>query len=451
MKRASSSAPAMRGVVTRRGWWLCVALGAAALAAHAAAQDKSADAPWFRPETDPAALKEALNDDEISDRWIYHDLNAARAKARDTGKPIVALFRCVPCGSAPDLDAQLGAADGPLAALLDKFVAVRMVKMNGVNRNVFQFDPDVPYVAMFLNADGVVYGRYGTRTSKDRSRLPRHTLASFRQSLERVLALHGDYPGNRAALAPKRDKPKSPPFPEDMPTMAPFPSNPKEVSNCIHCHMVGEADTRKLLLDDKPARRDLWPYPPPETLGLRMEVNDNLLVKAVTADSPASRAGIEARDTLVSLAGQPLVSEADVQWVLHHAADEAQLPLVVRRGGQTRKLTLDLKGDWRRNATHWRASLTPARPDVFLEPDIYKHNKGVERDKMGLLVRYPRGAAAKAGLRNGDLAIAIDGRDDMVLEADFLKYIHIDRPAAKSVKMTVLRKGERIEVTLPVR
>lgn len=142
----------------------------------ASAEPRDAEPVWFRAETKPSELKKSL-DDSVSDRWIYHDLDAARAQARKSGKPVLALFRCVPCGSAQDLDDKISRADSPLAGLLDQFVCVRVVKMNGVNRHVFEFDRDVPYVAMIVNADGAVYGRWGTRVSSSRKELPRHTLS----------------------------------------------------------------------------------------------------------------------------------------------------------------------------------------------------------------------------------------------------------------------------------
>jgi len=30
------------------------------------------------------------------DEWIYNDLEQARAEARRTGKPLMAVFRCIP-------------------------------------------------------------------------------------------------------------------------------------------------------------------------------------------------------------------------------------------------------------------------------------------------------------------------------------------------------------------
>ncbi len=313
---------------------------------------------WFRPEADPAELWKILRD-EVSSQWIYHDLDAARADARRTGKPIVALFKCVPCGSAPQFDDAVSRADSPLADVLDQFVCVRVVKMNGVNRHLFDFDRDVPLVAMFLAADGTVYGRYGTRPTQSRTELPRHTLPSFRKSLERVLALHAERPRVGVALAGKRTSPQGTPWTDDLPTLN-TNHNPPELKNCIHCHMVGEAALGMVMRERKLGVRDLWPFPLPDNIGLRLDQADGLRVNSVTADSPAARAGVRSGDQLLRLDGQPLVSEADVSWVLHHVDDNAQLNLAVRRGDQTMDVALSLTGEWRKGRTEARASLTPA-------------------------------------------------------------------------------------------
>jgi len=42
------------------------------------------------------ALKDALQDDLLAGDWIYEDMRAGYAKARETGKPLLVSFRCVP-------------------------------------------------------------------------------------------------------------------------------------------------------------------------------------------------------------------------------------------------------------------------------------------------------------------------------------------------------------------
>ena len=46
-------------------------------------------------EISKAELQKRLKD-EAHSSWIYDDLPAAFAEAKKTGKPIVAVFRCVP-------------------------------------------------------------------------------------------------------------------------------------------------------------------------------------------------------------------------------------------------------------------------------------------------------------------------------------------------------------------
>ncbi len=41
-------------------------------------------------------LREALDDLELRGRWYYEDLEAARAEAQRTGKPLFVLLRCPP-------------------------------------------------------------------------------------------------------------------------------------------------------------------------------------------------------------------------------------------------------------------------------------------------------------------------------------------------------------------
>ena len=43
------------------------------------------------------------------------------------------------------------------------FVLVRILNMRGVNLNVFDFDYDMTWAALFLNAQEKVLGRYGSR------------------------------------------------------------------------------------------------------------------------------------------------------------------------------------------------------------------------------------------------------------------------------------------------
>jgi hypothetical protein len=65
------------------------------LAAAAAVSIAAAGAPSACAD-DPRALKDALRDVDPLGEWVYNDVDAAFAAARASGKPLLAVFRCVP-------------------------------------------------------------------------------------------------------------------------------------------------------------------------------------------------------------------------------------------------------------------------------------------------------------------------------------------------------------------
>ena len=57
----------------------------------------------------------------------------------------------------------------------------------------------------------------------------------------------------------------------------------------------------------------------PDWLGLMLDPDEKATVKSVAAGSSAERAGFKVADRIQTLAGQPIISIADVQWVLEQA------------------------------------------------------------------------------------------------------------------------------------
>ena len=164
----------------------------------------AAEPVWLRPGgTRVEAVKQALGED-VAAHWIYEDLEAARREAKRTGKPLLVLFRCVPCDCASLLDEQVAQPQSASEQWQQKFVCVRVVQMTGVNLQQFQFDQDLSFAVMFLHSDGTVYGRFGTRALADRKSLSHMSHASFQQAMQRAWAMHQLYPTNREELAGKQ-------------------------------------------------------------------------------------------------------------------------------------------------------------------------------------------------------------------------------------------------------
>ena len=150
-------------------------------------------------------LLERLKDENArgTDLWIYNNLQAAMAEAKRTGKPIFVTFRCVPCHACKAFDAEMTKGQNVIRELAEKhFVSLRQVEMKGVDLSLFQFDYDLNWAAMFINADGVVYARYGTPSAKGPDAY--NSIAGLEVTMKRVLKLHAAYPANKTQLAGKR-------------------------------------------------------------------------------------------------------------------------------------------------------------------------------------------------------------------------------------------------------
>jgi len=97
-------------------------------------------------------------------RWIYNDFTKGFAEAKRTGKPLLVTLRCVPCLACAGIDARVLMQDLELTPLLDQFVCVRVMNANALDLSLFQVDYDLSFSTVFFNADGTVYGRYGSWT-----------------------------------------------------------------------------------------------------------------------------------------------------------------------------------------------------------------------------------------------------------------------------------------------
>jgi len=183
-----------------------------------------------------------------------------------------------------------------------------------------------------------------------------------------------------------------------------------------------------------------------------MDKDDDLRVRTVMPDSPAARTGFAAGDELKTLNGQPLVSQADIQWVLHHVPQDSTLVFRFERGGQLFEKSLRVTGNWKQRDKSWSDTAWGIRPGVQFEmmPQSARTQAGLSAGQVGLRVRYAFREAAQAGLRMGDVVTAVDGETNLKTEEQFLAFIHLREPKPKSVKLTVLRKGETKEIVLPI-
>lgn len=397
--------------------------------------------------------------------WIYNNLPKAFEQARAEKKPIVVVLRCIPCEECVKLDDNLVDKDPVLRPLLEKFVRVRVVSTNSLDLALFQFDYDQSFAVFLLNADGTIYGRFGTRSHRT-NWLGDVSVEGLARALEGALELHAEYPKNKEALAGKRGPEPLYPVPEKFPTLGKYGPEldykGNVVQSCIHCHQIGDAikDHYRKRGEAIPVRM-LFPYPHPKALGLILDPQERATVLRVEQDSLAQKSGFKPGDQIRTLDGQPLLSIADVQWVLHRASgDGASIRASVVRDGKQQGLTLELPPGWReRDDLSWRASSWGLRRmatgGLLLETIDGERPAGVPKNGMALRVKHvgqygPHAAAQNAGFKVGDVIVSFDGQTNLLRETDLFAYALRTRKPGDQVPVVVVRGGKRVELVLPM-
>jgi hypothetical protein len=402
---------------------------------------------------------------KASEVWIYNDLAEGFAEAKRTGKPLFVALRCIPCEACSRFDKKLLDRQNEVRDLLDKFVCVRVVQGNGLDLSLFQFDYDQSFHAFFLNADRTVYGRFGTRSAREEE--DDMTMKGLREAMLGALELHANYPANRAQLVGKQGHKSDYRVPEEIPSLKGkytdrLNYDGNVVASCIHCHQIRDAerqsyrDRREMIPEHV-----LFPYPLPDVLGLRMDPDERATIAKVQDESIAARAGLRPADRIETLDGQPLLSTADLQWILQHAGGQASLPARIRRGDERLNIRLELPQGWRREsdisfrATTWELRRMASGGLLLndLEDDERK-KRGIAADKLALFVKHvgeygAHAAAKRAGFQKGDIIVAVDGKRERLSEGQYLAGALALAPASK-IRATVLRGDKELDLELPM-
>ena len=412
----------------------------------------------------PPPLIDRLNDEHArgQNQWIYNDFQKAFAEAKRTGKPIFVTFRCVPCKECKAFDAEVAQNSKVIRELAAKhFISLRQVEMKGVDLSLFQFDYDLNWAAIFMNADGTIYSRYGTQSEAGADAY--NSVESLEKTMRRVLTLHANAANYKKYLAGKRGKPKSYKTAMEMPGLENKEQYRKatQVNNCIHCHNIHDAENHQLHLEGKMTNDKLWRYPLPKNIGLVIDPKDGLKISRVIKGSPAEISGLKAGQSIAYMNDQLILSIADIQWVLHHLPN-TNTQIRIRPWNSSREHILRTRVGWKRTDISWRGSLWNLHPRLRVYMPTAKPNElkklNLPAGQHALKVQWINNgsaegqAALKAGLKLNDFIIAMAGKPFLkAMDHDkFNALVKLNYKSGQKLPLTLIRNGKRIEFQWPL-
>jgi serine protease Do len=182
-----------------------------------------------------------------------------------------------------------------------------------------------------------------------------------------------------------------------------------------------------------------------------MKNTNGALVTGVEKGSPAEKGGLDAGDVILRFDGKPIASSSDLPRIVGATKPGKEVTMEVLRKGATRNLALKV-GEMPDDKEEAR----PARGPAKAEPnrlglqlrELNPQQKKKLAGKNGLLVVNAQGNAAQAGIRRGDVILAVNNNEVQGLD-QFNK--QIDAVASgKTVALLVLRGENTLYVPVKV-
>ncbi len=181
-----------------------------------------------------------------------------------------------------------------------------------------------------------------------------------------------------------------------------------------------------------------------ESIGLGKPVG--ALVQRVEPDGPAYKAGVEAGDIIVQVDGKPVDKVGDLPRMIGSTKPGSRITLQIFRRGTTKELGVTVD-EFKPDQPARRPSESNGAPQATKSAlglsvvdlsDAQKRELGI---KGGVRVTAAEGAAARAGLREGDVLLALDNTEIV----DARQFGQLAQRTDKSKPLSVLvRRGDAV-------
>ena len=178
-----------------------------------------------------------------------------------------------------------------------------------------------------------------------------------------------------------------------------------------------------------------------ESFGLKRP--DGALVANVAPNSAAAAAGLKSGDVITAVNGEPVVRSGELSSLIGLSAPGEKVRLKVWRDHAARDVEAKLGGaDADASVVADADGATPAGQLGLGLRALTREERKASGIEQGLVVENVAGPAAKAGIEQGDVLLAINGKP--VQSIDQVKGVLQGKP--KSVALLVQREGSKIFV-----
>jgi len=146
------------------------------------------------------------------------------------------------------------------------------------------------------------------------------------------------------------------------------------------------------------------------------------VIRSVIAGSPAEKAGVEGGDVVTKVDGKPVDKAADLRRLVAAVKPGAKTTLTVFRRGVSKDIVVTIGEDERsKKAGDGSGEAGPAAtPSAALGLKVSELSEAQRKEmklKAGVKVDAASGAAARAGLREGDLILSVDNVEVATVKA----------------------------------
>ncbi|RTL37865.1 MAG: DegQ family serine endoprotease [Burkholderiales bacterium] len=172
------------------------------------------------------------------------------------------------------------------------------------------------------------------------------------------------------------------------------------------------------------------------------------VIRSVIAGSPAEKAGIEGGDVVTKVDGKIVEKAADLRRLVANVKPGAKTTLTVFRRGTTKEIVVTVGEDERSKRAGGAADGGASEPAPAAAPSAALGLKVSEltdaqrkelKLKAGIRVDSATGAAARAGLREGDLILSVDNVEVTSVKVFQAQIAKADKDKAKVINLVVRR------------